>query len=47
MEGLWRSLAKMFGGDQGPRRRHLCQFVRGLVEFTRDMFEFETIELVF
>ena len=34
-------------GDQGPRRRHLCQFVRGLVEFSRNMVEFETVELIF
>ena len=34
-------------GDRGPCRRHLCQFVRGLVEFTRDVVEFETVELVF
>ena len=34
-------------GDQGPCRRHLCQFVRGLVEFSRDVVEFETVKLVF
>ena len=34
-------------GHRGPCRRHLCQFVRGLVEFSRDVVEFETVELVF
>ena len=34
-------------GDRGPCRRHLCQFVRGLVEFSCNVVEFETIELVF
>ena len=34
-------------GDRGPCRRHLCQFVCGLVEFSRNVIEFETIELVF
>ena len=34
-------------GHRGPCQRHLCQFVRGLVEFSRNVVEFETVELVF
>jgi hypothetical protein len=34
-------------GDRGPCRHHLCQFVRGLVEFSRSVVEFEAVELVF
>ena len=34
-------------GDRGPRRCHLCQVVRGLVEFSRNVVEFEIVELVF
>ena len=34
-------------GDRGPCRCHLCQFVCGLIKFSRDVVEFETIELVF
>ena len=32
--------------DRGPCRRHLCQFVRGLVELSCNVVEFETVELV-
>ena len=34
-------------GDRSPCRRHLCQFIRGLVVFPGDVVELEIVELVF
>ena len=34
-------------GDRGPCRRHLGQFIRGLVGFSRNVVEFEAVKLVF
>ena len=39
------SRAKMFGGDGGPPRGYLGQFVGVLVVLARDMIELEAVEL--
>ena len=45
--GLVQVSGEYVRGDRGPRRCHLCQFVRGLVELSRNVVEFETVKFIF
>ena len=45
--GLVQVSGEYVRGDLGPCRCHLCQFVRGLVELSRNVVEFETVKFIF